>query len=140
MRIAICCDSQDEYAALKRTVNEYAQEKNCFMIPQWFSTLEEFRRVNAVRRFSIVILAREDIDNQELAVSVRDQSASSQILWIGEDKRFGLSSYRVGAADFLLKPASREAIWKSLDRCVGNLSQSSGEWEPQLAGPHPSAK
>lgn len=127
MQVAICCDSRGEYEALEKIVMEYAQNKSCFMVPQWLSQFEEFRRVITLHRFPIVILACEDIDNQELAVSVRDLSGKSQIIWIGEDKRFGLSSYRVEAADFLLRPVAKEAVWRSLDRCMENLHKNPAE-------------
>lgn len=121
MAVAICCNSREEYAVIEEAVNEYAREHECMFPSRWFYSVEDFRRENAGRHYDIVILACDDIVNQELAVSVRDESQLSQIIWIGEDQRFGLSSYRLGVANFVLKPATKQDVWESLKRCRDRL-------------------
>lgn len=126
MPVAVCCETQEEYVQLECTVKQYAREKKYLMIPCWFSGYEEFRRANSVKRFRVIILSCDDIVNQELAISARDLSELSHIIWIGKDTRFGLSSYRVGVTNFIVKPVTKEDIWDSLDRCVEGILKKTG--------------
>ena len=60
---------------------------------------------------------------KELSILVHRTSEESQIVWVGEDKRFGVASYRVRAANFLMKPITEKEIWISLDRCIKRLQE-----------------
>lgn len=124
LAVAVCTENLMEYMTIERAVMAYAKEKQGTAAVQWFRTREDYLQEHARRQFPITFLAFEDIVNQELAVLARSIWQESQIVWVGEDQRFGVSSYRIGVANFLMKPVDGEAVWDSLDRCFMRLEEA----------------
>ena len=123
MVIAVCTKNEAEYRAIADAVMSYPEREQYVMVPQWFPSVAEYRNIQLKYPFAITIFAFDDIENQELSILVHRTSEGSQIVWIGEDERFGVASYRVRAANFVMKPAAEKAIWVSLDRCIRRLKE-----------------
>lgn len=127
MIVAIFAKSREEYEQLEEWVRRYGDQREMRFAGRWFRDLVDYNRNAHKEEFPICVLALDDIENQEVAVKVREWSERSQFVWIGEDKRFGLSSHRLGTANFILKPAKAEDIALSLQRCLTLLNEREGE-------------
>lgn len=123
MVIAVCTKKEAEYQTIADAVMSYPKREQYVMVPQWFPSVTEYRNIHLKHPFAITIFAFDDIENQELSILVHRTSEGSQIVWVGEDKRFGVASYRVRAANFVMKPATENGIWVSLDRCIKRLKE-----------------
>lgn len=123
MVIAVCSKKETEYQEIADAVMNYPKREQYVMVPQWFPSAMEYRKIQLRHPFAITIFAFDDIENQELSILVHRTSEESQIVWIGEDERFGVASYRVRAANFLIKPVTKNGIWNSLDRCMKRMKE-----------------
>ena len=123
MVIAVCSKQEVEYQAIADAIRSYPKREQYVMISRWFPSVAEYRDTHLKHPFAVTIFAFDDIDNQELSILVHRTSEESQIVWVGEDKRFGVASYRVRAANFLMKPITEKEIWISLDRCIKRLQE-----------------
>lgn len=125
MIIAIFAKSIEEYEQLEEWTRQYGNQQEMRFAGRWFRDLVDYNQNANKEEFPICILALEDIENQEVAIKIREWSEWSQFVWIGEDKRFGLSSHRLGTANFIFRPAKAEDIALSLQRCLARMSESS---------------
>ena len=123
MVIAVCSKKEAEYQEIAGAVMSYPNRERYVMVPQWFSSAMEYRDIQLKHPFAITIFAFDDIENQELSILVHRTSEESQIVWVGEDERFGVASYRVRAANFILKPVMEDEIWNSLNRCIKRMKE-----------------
>lgn len=123
MVIAVCSKKEAEYQAIAGAVMSYPKREQYVMVPQWFPSVTEYRDIQLKHPFAITIFAFDDIENQELSILVHRTSEESQIVWVGEDERFGVASYRVRAANFILKPVMEDEIWNSLNRCIKRMKE-----------------
>lgn len=123
MVIAVCSKQEVEYQMIADAIRSYPKREQYVMVSRWFPSVAEYRDTHLKQPFAVTIFAFDDIDNQELSILVHRTSEESQIVWVGEDKRFGVASYRVRAANFLMKPITEKEIWISLDRCIKRLQE-----------------
>ncbi len=126
MVIAVCTCSREEYEAIAGWAKEYGDSKGISIAVQWFESHEEYVRCFEKEPFPITFLSFDDIVNQELAIAVRSVSKTGQMIWLGEDGRFGVSSFRVNAANFLLKPVTRADGWDSMERSLVKMNFGQG--------------
>ena len=123
MVIAVCSKQEVEYQTIADAIRSYPKREQYVMVSRWFPSVAEYRDTHLKQPFAGTIFAFDDIDNQERSILVHRTSEESQIVWVGEDKRFGVASYRVRAANFLMKPITEKEIWISLDRCIKRLQE-----------------
>ena len=126
MVIGICTCSRAEYEEIAGWAKDYGRANGISVATQWFASYEEYARSFEKEPFPITFLSFDDIVNQELAIVIRGVSRAGQMVWLGNDRRFGVSSYRVNAANFLLKPAAKEDVWDSMERCIENMNVRPG--------------
>lgn len=122
MLVDICSSSQERSRYIEKMLRAYMEAGEFPVSYQCFYEMDTLKNDLMVQLPHILILAMEDIDNQEIGVWLRGFSKKPRIIWIGEDKRFGLASYRISATYFILYPPRQEEFFDSLKRCLHQLS------------------
>lgn len=127
MTAAVCVRDRKAYEWIASGIRSYRPEEGIEWIPVWYDTMQSFLKAFREWPMPVVFLAFDDIVNQELTIRIRGTAGASEIVWIGEEKRFGLFSYHIRAANFLIGPVKEEEIWDSLDRCLDNIWAGRGK-------------
>lgn len=121
--IDICSSDQERSDYLEKMLQEYMRTTTLPIEYRCYLEIDLLKESLQAQMPHILILAMDDIDNQETGVWVRQLSKGPRIIWIGEDKRFGLSSYRISTTNFLLYPPKLEEFIESIWRCLGQLNK-----------------
>lgn len=121
--IDLCSSSQKRSDYLENLLQEYIRETGFTIQYRCFLETDRLKAALQERMPHILILAMDDIDNQETGVWLRQLSKRPRIIWVGKDKRFGLSSYRIAATNFIFYPPELEDLAESIRRCLRQLGK-----------------
>ena len=121
--IDLCSSSQKRSDYLENLLQEYIRETGFTIQYRCFLETDRLKVALQTRMPQILILAMDDIDNQETGVWLRQLSEEPRIIWVGEDKRFGLSSYRIATTNFILYPPKLEEFAESIKCCLKQLGR-----------------
>lgn len=121
--IDLCSSDQERSNYLEKLLKEYIKNTGFSVKYQCYLEIDQLKHALQTQMPHILILAMDDIDNQETGVWLRQLSKAPRIIWVGEDKRFGLSSYRISTTNFVLYPPDLEEFMESIHRCLKQLSR-----------------
>ena len=121
--IDLCSSGQERSDYLEKLLREYISWTGFTVRYRCFLGAGQLNAALQERMPHILILAMDDIDNQETGVWLRQLSEEPRIIWVGEDKRFGLSSYRIATTNFILYPPKLEEFAESIKCCLKQLGR-----------------
>lgn len=127
MKIAICDDDPYYRERTVSVVKEYAlRNKTKGITVSTFSNAEDL--LDAVSKdggFDIYMLdiIMPCMNGIELGGALREKGFDEKIIYLTTSDEFAVSSYRVNASDYIIKPASDEDITASLDRLTASVSE-----------------
>lgn len=126
MKIAICDDEVFYREQLLGLTQKYAmQNKSKEITVTAFTHAEELLdTVNKSGGFDIYILdvIMPGMNGIELGKTLREKGFDEKIIYLTTSDEFAVASYKVNAADYIIKPATEDEFISSLDRVVKLVS------------------
>lgn len=71
----------------------------------------------AEKQWDAVLVALSGAEGMEAANSVREANPGVPLVWVSDDKAFGVQSYRLRAQMFLCLPVKKEEVVQALVQC-----------------------
>lgn len=125
--IAICEDNEVDLALIQLLVNDYIKqnkEKNltlqCFRSAD---TLNEYIKTNGGFSIYLLDIVMPGTDGIRAGEIIRETDDSSLIIYLTSSPHYAVSSYKVQAFHYLLKPVDIDALYKVLDDAVRRLEE-----------------
>ena len=127
LRVAVCDDLEAERVQLGRMIRTYAQQRGFSIHPRLFVSGEEL--LDAVRRpdsyhvlFLDIFMA--GLSGVETALRLRAAGCRGAIVFATTSLDYGVVSFDVQAADYLVKPFRQEDVDRTMDWCLEHLPDS----------------
>lgn len=119
MKIAICDDEQVQLDLLYEYCNEWSVETRepCFI--DIFKSAEEFLfKYEDIKDYTVLLLdiQMKDVSGMDLAKKLREIGEYMSIVFITGDKSYVFQGYEVQALDYIMKPITKEKLFKVLNK------------------------
>ena len=120
LTIAICDDNDDQIAELRRLLGEWSEDKPFALDIDEYVSGESFLFSYPDKPCSLLLLDIEmlRLSGMELAKKLRSQGDMLPIIFITGYSEYMSEGYEVEALHYLLKPVSKEKLFRVLDRYV----------------------
>ncbi len=130
MHIAVCDDSLEELSRISSLLEDYRRERDSSVTYEAFHSAIELLETLKVRRFDILLLdiLMPGLTGMEAAKEIRLTDREIPIIFLTSSREYAVESYRVGAEDYIIKPARKDEVFPSLDKQLTRLTQA----EPYL--------
>lgn len=138
--MAVCDDLEEERVQLARMVRSYAQRRGLSMELRLFASGNEL--LDAARRPDFCHVLFLDIfmpglSGLDAARQLRAAGCMASIVFATTSQDYGVMSFDVQAADYLVKPFRQEDVDRTLDWCLEHMPESlrvlsvyaQGEWQ-----------
>lgn len=126
MRIAICDDDAIYRTQILDFTEDYKDERKDkkidFEIFSDSKSLLEANRTNGGFDIYILDIVMPDMNGIELGSVLRDEGIDGKIIYLTSSKEFALDSFRVRPFDYILKPITREAFYKTMDEAINTIN------------------
>lgn len=127
LRMAVCDDLEEERVQLARMVRSYAQRRGLSMELRLFASGNEL--LDAARRPDFCHVLFLDIfmpglSGLDAARQLRAAGCMASIVFATTSQDYGVMSFDVQAADYLVKPFRQEDVDRTLDWCLEHLPDS----------------
>lgn len=132
MKVAICDDEVFYREQILEFTQKYAmQNKSKEITATAFTHAEEL--LDAVSKsggFDIYILdvIMPGMNGIELGKALREKGFDERIIYLTTSDEFAVDSYKVNAADYIIKPAPEDEFISSLDKVVKSISDIKGKF------------
>lgn len=125
MKIAIVEDNNRESTYLQDLITEYCLKNNIGYEALTFISAEDFF-TSWPMEVDILFLdiLMEEMDGIELATKIRRENERVMIIFTTSNPQYSLAGYTVDALDYLVKPVSKELLFRTLDKAIHRLSVS----------------
>ena len=126
LRMAVCDDLEEERVQLARMVRSYAQRRGLSMELRLFASGNEL--LDAARRPDFCHVLFLDIfmpglSGLDAARQLRAAGCMASIVFATTSQDYGVMSFDVQAADYLVKPFRQEDVDRALDWCLEHLPE-----------------
>lgn len=120
LTIAICDDSEEQSAELRRLLGEWSADKPFALIIDEYVSAENFLFCRPDKPCDLLLLDIEmsRLNGMELAKKIRAEGDMLPIVFVTGYAEYMNEGYEVEALHYLLKPADREKLFAVLDRYV----------------------
>lgn len=117
MKIAVCDDNQEELDRVASLLEDYQLEKNVSICLRLFGSSVELASIAPQENFDLYLLdvLMPALNGIDLAREIRTFNTAVPILFLTSSPEFAVESYTVHAANYLLKPVSRESLFSALN-------------------------
>lgn len=117
MKIAVCDDNQEELHRVASLLEDYQEEKTVSISLRLFGSSVELASIAQQENFDLYLLdvLMPALNGMELAREIRTFNTAVPILFLTSSPEFAVESYTVHAANYLLKPISRESLFSALN-------------------------
>lgn len=117
MKIAVCDDNQEELHRVASLLEDYQEEKTVSISLRLFGSSVELASIAQQENFDLYLLdvLMPALNGMELAREIRTFNTAVPILFLTSSPEFAVESYTVHAANYLLKPVSRERLFSALN-------------------------
>lgn len=117
MKIAVCDDNQEELHRVASLLEDYQEEKTVSISLRLFGSSVELASIAPQENFDLYLLdvLMPALNGMELAREIRTFNTAVPILFLTSSPEFAVESYTVHAANYLLKPVSRESLFSALN-------------------------
>ena len=117
MKIAVCDDNQEELHRVASLLEDYQEEKTVSISLRLVGSSVELASIAQQENFDLYLLdvLMPALNGMELAREIRTFNTAVPILFLTSSPEFAVESYTVHAANYLLKPVSRESLFSALN-------------------------
>ncbi len=125
MHIAVCDDNIDELARISSLLEDYCRECDSSVTYETFHSAMELIETMRARRFDLLLLdiLMPGITGMEAAKEIRRSDSEIPIIFLTSSREFAVESYRVGAMDYIMKPARKDEIFPSIHKQLARFKQ-----------------
>lgn len=125
MHIAVCDDSLEELSRISSLLEDYSRERDGYITYEAFHSAIELLESMKARRFDILLLdiLMPGLTGMEAAREIRLTDREIPIIFLTSSREFAVESYRVGAEDYIIKPARKDEVFPSLDKQLKRIAQ-----------------
>ena len=125
MHIAVCDDNIDELTRISSLLEDYCREYNSSVTYEAFHSAMELIETMRVRRFDLLLLdiLMPGITGMDAAKEIRRSNSEIPIIFLTSSREFAVESYRVGANDYIMKPARKDEIFPSIHKQLARFTQ-----------------
>lgn len=126
MRIAICDDEIQDLESIRLVVQKFAMSK----LPKYPITIDTFRNgfellahIETQGNYDLIILdiLMPGMNGIEVASVIRRADENCKIVFLSTSSEFAVTSYKVGAYFYLVKPVSGEDLTTLLNRVFNQM-------------------
>jgi len=120
LKIAICDDNSQELAKITSFIDAYRLEKNIMLIYKAFHSATELVSTMESGNYDILLLdiLMPGLSGFQAAHEIREFDRVATIVFLTSSPDFAVDSYAVRAYDYILKPVSKEKLYRVLDELV----------------------
>jgi DNA-binding LytR/AlgR family response regulator len=125
MHIAVCDDNKDELSRIMALLEDYRREQKGFVTYEAFYSATELIETMKTKPFDLLLLdiLMPGVTGIEAAKELRLSDCKVPIIFLTSSREFAVESYRVGAEDYIMKPARKDEIFPSLDKQLTKFRQ-----------------
>lgn len=113
MHIAICDDDMQELATISKMLDAFREENELTLSYELFNSPSSLLDKIKKEDFDLLLLdvVMPEMNGIELASIIRSNNNHSPIVFLTSSPEYAVSSYRVQAADYLLKPIDQTLLY-----------------------------
>jgi len=125
MHIAVCDDNKDELSRISSLLEVYCKEYDSSVTYEVFHNAIDLLETMRVRRFDLLLLdiLMPGITGMDAAKEIRRTNSEIPIIFLTSSREFAVESYRVGAVDYIMKPACKDEIFPSIHKQLARFMQ-----------------
>ena len=125
MLLRCCCLCEDDLEqVLREGGRAFSQETNITVELTYFTDpIVLYSNLGSGLYWDVVLVALSGALGMEAATRIREEYPNKPLIWCSDDRLFGIHSYRLHCAMFLLLPITAEQVAAALTRCMGELEQ-----------------
>ena len=125
MHIAVCDDNPEELFRISTLLEDYSHEISSLVTYETFHNATELLETMRVRRFDLLLLdiLMPGVTGIEAAKEIRHSDSDIPIIFLTSSREFAVESYRVGAKDYIMKPACKDEIFPSISKQLACFTQ-----------------
>lgn len=125
MHIAVCDDNLEELSRISSLLEDYRRERDGSVTYEAFHSALELLETMRARRFDLLLLdiLMPGLSGMDAAKEIRLSDREIPIIFLTSSREFAIESYRVGAEDYILKPARKDEIFPVLDKQLTRFAQ-----------------
>ena len=125
MLLRCCCLCKDDLEqVLQEGGRAFTQETNIAVELTFFTDpIVLYSRLGNGLDWDAVLVALSGALGMEAATRIREEYPNKPLIWCSDDRLFGIHSYRLHCAMFLLFPVTAEQIAVALTRCVEGIER-----------------
>lgn len=125
MHIAVCDDNLEELTRISSLLEDYSREVDSSVTYEIFHSAVDLIEIMRVKQFDLLLLdiLMPGITGMEAAKEIRRSDNEIPIIFLTSSREFAVESYRVGAKDYILKPACKDEIFPSISKQLARFTQ-----------------
>jgi DNA-binding LytR/AlgR family response regulator len=125
MHIAVCDDSLEELSRISSLLEDYRRVRDGSVTYEAFHSALELLETMRVRRFDMLLLdiLMPGLSGMDAAKEIRLSDREIPIIFLTSSREYAVESYRVGAEDYIIKPARKDEVFPSLDKQLARFTQ-----------------
>lgn len=120
MKIAVCEDDVYERKMIQNEMGKLMEELSIEAKVDYFgegdTLLETVRRNHMYHLYLLDIMLKDERSGIEVAKELRQHNPEAKIAFLTSDRGHAIDAFEVGAIHYLVKPVTKEAIRKILER------------------------
>ncbi|MBQ4528462.1 MAG: response regulator transcription factor, partial [Clostridia bacterium] len=127
MKLAICDDERICREELIKLLNEYiAVNPGKDISFSEFSNADNILDSSSALDFDIYILdiVMPGLSGIELGKTLRSMGSKGKIIYLTSSEEFAVDSYKVKAANYILKPVCKDELFTTLDDIISEISEN----------------
>lgn len=126
VHLAICDDNLEELSHLSALLDRYSRERGGSVTYGAFQSGMELLEAWRAGGFDLLLLdiLMPEVSGMEVAREIRLEDEKVPILFLTASPEFAVESYRVHAADYIMKPIRADEIFLALDQQLAKFSQA----------------
>lgn len=125
MHIAVCDDNPDELFRISSLLEDYQLNVDHSVTYETFQSAMELLETMRDRRFDLLLLdiLMPGVTGMDAAKEIRQTDNEIPIIFLTASREFAVESYRVGAKDYIMKPANKDEIFPSISKQLARFKQ-----------------
>lgn len=125
MKLAIVEDNPQENSYLKELVKEYCTNNKIDPEITTYPSAEDFFATWPMELDVLFLdIMLEEMNGIQIAERIRQSNERVIIIFTTSNPQFSLAGYAVDALDYIIKPVSKEILFRSLDKAIHRLRAS----------------
>jgi chlorite dismutase len=114
MEIAVCVHDDNEWGSLTEKIHSYQSFVKKDVIIKKYSSKEAYAKNYAMQKLDIMICCFGGNEGLETIALAKRHNFDIRLIWIGDNKTFSPSGYRIRGVEYIEKPHVEEQLKAAL--------------------------